>query len=159
MKLNKILILTMAAALAVGGFTLLNARADGGSENQGPVRGRFLQRIKEKLDLTPDQVTQIKAVLKADKDNLTALMSRMHDARMGLREAIRASGATEASVRAASAAVAGVESDMAVERMKLFAKISPILTQEQRGKLADMEQRMDDLADYAIARAGQALSD
>jgi len=74
---------------------------------------------------------------------------------MGLRQAIRASEATEANVRTASRVSPPSNRTWRVERMKLFAKISPILTQEQREKLADMEQRMDDFADYAIARAGR----
>jgi Spy/CpxP family protein refolding chaperone len=159
MKMNKILILTMAAALVVGGLTITHAYAQGASENQGAFRGRFLHRIKEKLNLTPDQVTQIKTVLKADKENLTAIASKMHAARLGLRQAIRAPGATEANVRAASAQVATVEADMAVERMKLFAQISPILTQAQKDKLAEMEQHLDEFVDSAIARAGQELAD
>ena len=41
--------------------------------------------------------------LKADKDTLTSLISRLHEARVGLRNAIQSSDSTEDSVRAASA--------------------------------------------------------
>jgi len=149
--------ITMGAALVLGGLT--NTQAAGPADQPGPFRRHFLERARERLGLTDDQVAQIKVVLKSEKDNLASLLERLHDARIGLREAIRAQNATEASVRTASAKAAAVQADFAVERMKLFARISPILTDEQRSKLAQVEQRMDDLADTAIARASERLAE
>jgi hypothetical protein len=45
-----------------------------------------------------------------------------------------------------------VEADLAVERMKLYGKIAPILTDQQRRKIADFEQRFDNVVGGAIAR-------
>ena len=67
----------------------------------------------------------------------------MHEARAGLHEAIRSSDATESSVRAASAQVATVEADLAVERLKLFREISPVLTEQQRKKVEAFQERLD----------------
>lgn len=159
MKTNKIFGLVMAAALAVGGFAVFSAYAGNASHHQETFRGRFLQRAREKLDLTDDQTAQIKAVIRADKENLTGIRTRMREARVNLRQTIRASDASEASVRTASSKVAAIEAEMAVERMKLFARIAPILTGEQRAKLADMEQHVNEFADSAIARASRELSD
>jgi Spy/CpxP family protein refolding chaperone len=118
-----------------------------------------LQRLGDKLNLTADQRTQIKAVLVADKDTLAPLLSSLHEARVGLRTSIRAGDATEASVRAASAKVAAAEADLAVERMKLYAKIAPILTDAQRQQLAELEQRADEFVDNVITRIGSGMSD
>lgn len=150
---NKILICSLAAALAAGGFIATQTFA---AENAAAPagHGRFLQRIADKLNLTSGQRSQIKAVLAADKDNLAPLLAALHQARVNLRSAIRADGATEASVRAASAKVAAAEADMAVERMKLYAKIVPILTDAQREQLGAMEQRMDEFVDNLITRLG-----
>src|ERR1017187_625910 len=111
---NKILLCTLAAALAAGGFTATKVFA---ADTTAPARGKILQRIADKLNLTGDQRTQIKAVLVGEKDTLAPLRAGLHDARKNLRTAIRASDANEASVRAASAKVAGAEADLAVERM------------------------------------------
>jgi Spy/CpxP family protein refolding chaperone len=77
---------------------------------------------------------------------------------MGLRDAIQSSGATEASVRAAAAKVATVEADLAVERLKLYGRISPILTADQREQVKQFQSKIDDFLDGAINRLSERLS-
>lgn len=48
---------------------------------------------------------------------------------------------------------------MAVERMKLYGKIVPILTDAQRQQLAGLQQWADDFVDRMIARLGPVLGD
>jgi len=48
---------------------------------------------------------------------------------------------------------------LAVERMKIYGKIAPILTEEQRRQISDGERHADVLADRAIARAGERSGD
>lgn len=153
---TKHLIITLAAAVAVGGFTLYQARAV--EREAGRGRHPVLQRIAERLDLTDEQKAQIKAVLLDEKEALKSLFTRLHTARKGLREAIHASSATEASVRAASAKVAAVEADLAVERLKLHGTISPVLTEEQRAKAAEMEKRLDEFVAGIVSRLGERLA-
>jgi Spy/CpxP family protein refolding chaperone len=83
----------------------------------------------------------------------------VHDARTGLRDTIQTPNATEASVRAASAKVAAAESDLAVERLNLYCRISPILTAEQHQKLSDLESKMDEMVDAGIERIGERLAE
>jgi Spy/CpxP family protein refolding chaperone len=153
---HKLLLCSLAAALVAGGFVATKAFAADNPEAPA-MRGKILQRIADKLDLTADQRAQIKTILMGEKGTLKPLITSLHDSRKGLREAIRAKDASEASVRAASAKVAGVEADLAVERMKLFSKISPILTDEQRQKAADLQAHADEFIDGAIARMGSGL--
>jgi len=152
---NKILICTLAAALTAGGLTVTKTYAD--TPTPAPMAGRIFQRIAEKLNLTDDQKLQIKTILAGEKDNLKPLLTALHDARKNLRAAIHASGASETSVRDASAKVANAESDLAVERMKLYGKIAPVLADEQRQQIAAFEQRADDFVDNVIARVGSGL--
>jgi Spy/CpxP family protein refolding chaperone len=151
---NTILICTLAAAILAGGFTAVTRAAGDSSTSAAAPRGKILQRIAEKLNLTDDQKSQIKTIFSDERDALQPLIAAVHQARVGLRTAIRADGATEATVRAASAKVAGAESDLAVERMKIYAKIAPILTDAQRKQLADMQANADEFADNLIARIG-----
>jgi Spy/CpxP family protein refolding chaperone len=158
MKTTKLFALTLAAALTAGGLiTVKSLAADNSTAAATPLRGQLLQRIAEKLNLTGDQKSQIKTILVGEKDTLQNLLGQLHDARKNLRAAIQAGDANESSVRAASARVASAEADLAVERMKLFSKISPVLTDEQRQKISDFTQRADDFADNAIAHIGDAL--
>jgi protein CpxP len=153
MKTIKLLTIATAAAIIAGGLTSASAQ-DTSDSTAGtrPGHGHILQRIAKKLNLTDDQKSQIKAVWGGEKDTLKSLFGQLRAARKNLRAAIHANGANETAVRAASAKVAGVEADLAVERMKLYGKIAPILTDEQRQKIADFEQRFDSVVGGAIAR-------
>jgi len=158
MKAVKWLAMTMAAAIAVGGVTMSRARA----AETAPLRagpGRFLTRAIEKLGLSPDQVAKIKTKLNGEKDTLTGILCSLHDTRIGLRETIQKSGASEMEIRAAAAKVAAVEADLAVERAKLYGKISPILTADQLAKVNEFQQRADDFVDGAIAAIGKRLAE
>jgi Spy/CpxP family protein refolding chaperone len=157
----KWLIIPLAAATLAGGFLATKTFAASDSDtnatstlHSGPRFGRILQRVADRLNLTTDQRSQIQGIIAGDKDNLKTLLQQLHDARINLRTTIQTDGATEADVRAASSKVAGVEADLAVEWLKLFGKISPILTGEQRAKLTELEQNFDSLVDNLIARPG-----
>jgi len=155
MKTTKWLSITVAAALNLGGWMATpSLAADGTAPHE-----RIAHRLAEKLNLTGDQKAQIRAVLKGEKDVLLPLLGQMHDARIALRAAIHADGANETSVRAAAARVGAAEGDLAVERMKIYGKIAPILTDEQRRQISDFEQRADTFVDGVIARAGERLGD
>lgn len=158
MKTSKWLVIGVAAAFSVGGLVVVKARAADRPVGGRSARGQFLQKAKEKLGLSDDQFSQIKSALLAEKDNLKGLISKLHEARVGLREAIQASDAAEASVRAASAKVAAAEADLAVERLKLFGKISPILTDEQLDKVKEFQTQVDDYVDGAISHIGERLA-
>lgn len=157
MTTKKLIPITLAATLALGGFIGFANQATGQPPQM--FQGRLLQRAKEKLALTDDQKSQIKGVVKADKDAITSLMTRMREARTELREAIRSADATEASVRAAAAKVAAVEADVAVQRMKMHAKINPILTDEQRGKIAQFQAYMETVRDNIVDRIEERLAE
>ena len=156
MTTHKWLSLTLAAALNLGGWLTTPSLA---ADTAPPAHGRFLQQLALSLNLTADQKAQIKTILRAEKGTLAPLLGQVRAARENLRAAIRAGDANETSVRAASARVAAAEADLAVERMKIYGKIAPILTGEQRRKISAFEQRADGLADGAIARAGERLGD
>jgi len=143
--------MALAALLNLsGGLTTTSLGADAAVS----THGGYIHRLAQRLNLTDDQTAQIKTILRSERDTLRPLIGQLHTARINLRAAIQAADANETTVRAASAQVAAVEADLAVERMKIFAKIAPILTDEQRQQLSELEQRADDFADQAIARAG-----
>ena len=154
----KIKSLIMAAAISACGFTVAQAQS---VNNSTPPLGRehFQQRLAEKLNLTDDQKAQIKAVLGGEKDTLKSLVTQLRQARVGLRETIRAADANETSVRAAAAKAAAAEGNLAVERMKIYGKIAPILTDEQRRQISNFTQRADEFTDNAVARVGERLGE
>jgi len=156
MKTNKWITLAVATALNIFGLMTTPSLA---ADASAPAHGRFFQRIAERLNLTDDQKAQIKTILRSERGTLKPLVSSLHTARENLRAAIQASDANETTVRAAAAKVAAVEADLAVERMKIFGKIAPILTDEQRQQLSEFEQSADNFVDRAIAQANDRLGD
>jgi Spy/CpxP family protein refolding chaperone len=157
MKISKYCFLTVAAGLVAGGLIVCNSRAAESGVGPGRFRGQMLERAKERLGLTDEQIARIKDELKADKDTLKDIVSRLHEARTGLRSAIQSADATEATVRAASAKVAAVEADLAIERMKLHSRISPILTDEQKEKVKAFQSRIDEFVDGLVNRMGDRI--
>jgi Spy/CpxP family protein refolding chaperone len=157
MRISKYAALMAAVALAMGGLLVFGVRAAQTDGAGGPRSGRLRERIREKLDLTEDQVSQIKNQLQGERDNIKSLLSRLHEARAQLRAEIRKAGATETSVREAAAKLSAVESDLAVERLKLYGKISPILTEEQRAKLGQFKAGIDQFIENVINRIDTKL--
>ena len=139
----------MAAGLAAGGLNVPTSRGAESASARHALREHVLERVKEKLGLTDEQIEKIKAELKADKDTLKSEVTQLHQARVGLRAAIQAADATETSVRAAAAKVAAAEADFAVERFKLYGKINPILTAEQRRIQPRTHRRVEGDCDVA----------
>ena len=158
---------SLAVALLAGGLTVLYTHAADTSnsdtsttDTQRPRHGgKLLARAKSTLGITDEQAAQIKAQFKSEKKNITSLLTRLHDSRIDLRNAIQSADASEATVRAASAKLATVESDMAVERLKLHSKIAPLLTSDQQKKLQDMEASADQFVDLVINRIGRRLAE
>jgi len=153
MKTIQLLAIAATTAIIVFGFT--NAPAQSTNDpaaSPGSARAPLLQRIAQRLNLTDDQTSQLKSVWAGEKATVKSLLAQWQDARKDLRAAIHADDASETAVRAASAKVARVEADLAVERMKLYGKIAPILNDEQRRKIAHFEERLDGAVNGFIAR-------
>jgi Spy/CpxP family protein refolding chaperone len=155
MKNKKLLAIAAAVAVLFGGFAVVKVRA-AAEEKARPFRGAVLQRIISELNLDKEQIDKIKGELRAEKEALTTLLTGLHETRKNLRETIQRGG-SETDIRAASAKVAGVEADLAVERAKLHTKIAPILTVDQIAKVKTFEEKADDFVIKALKQVGERL--
>jgi Spy/CpxP family protein refolding chaperone len=155
---TKWLIFSLVAALGAGGLVAFKTHAAERTAEARGWRATLRGRIKEKLGLTDDQAAQIQAAFVDEKDRIKDLAVKLHQARISLRESIKSSNADEASVRATSAKVAAVQADLAVLRLKLYGKVNPILTSEQREKVKAFQEKVDDFIDNALDRLGQRAS-
>ncbi len=155
MKSPKRINLWAAAVLAAGLWQNTNVLAADSAAEARPARARLIARVRQQLDLTDEQTAKIKEVIAGDRENLKRLVTAVHDARVAVREAINAPGATETSVRAAAQKLSSAEADFAVERLQLRGKINPILTDEQRAKVKELHARIDKWVENAIDRFGQ----
>ena len=149
----KLFICSLAAVWTASGGLTTNAQAADPTAS-APTSARWPQRLATELHLTADQRLQIRAVFAGERSTWAPLLVAAQEARKNLRSAIRAGDSSESSVRAASARVATAAADLAVERMRLYGKIAPILTDAQRRQLADRQRRADGALDRLIARLG-----
>jgi periplasmic protein CpxP/Spy len=106
----------------------------------GPDPEMMLDRLTEKLDLSDQQRQDLAGIFASHKEAMRATFAKMKDARDALDQAIHADTFDETAIRDASAAVAAVEANGAVERGKLFQQVKGILTPEQLQKFEEMRQ-------------------
>jgi len=137
MKKSFLIATSLAATLFAVGALSLHARPE---NNDQPAHQRAFKpgQLKAKLGLTDDQAAKIKTEFLAQKGPLKEQAQKLHAARTHLREVIQ-SGAPEAELRTAAAAIGSAEGDMAVVRSALFARVAPILTPEQLTKLREIQ--------------------
>ena len=160
MKTSKLLIIATAAVLSVGGILVFNARAERRVQQwEAGLGAKIAQRVKEKLNLSEDQIAQIKDVLKSERDSVAELLKQLHAAHKELRATIRNPDSDDNAIRGAASKFAAVQADLAIERAKLFRKINPILTEEQRKQVSQFHDKVDDFLDNVINRIGERLGE
>ena len=98
----------------------------------------IVKRIAQKLDLSPQQIQEIRAVFAAHKGELGAELAAVKTAREHQFDAIHAANFNEAAIRSAAAEVGQAETALAVTRGKLVAEIRPVLTAEQQAQAQQM---------------------
>ncbi|MGE5275364.1 MAG: Spy/CpxP family protein refolding chaperone [Acidobacteriota bacterium] len=158
---RSVLIVAGAGALAVAGLVAGRLAAGvipggAGPRHFGPPR---LARIARALDLTADQTSRIKGILRSHAPEIESQMRSGSDARRGLRDAILADPIDETAIRAKAADLARVEGDGAVLFARIRAEIFPILTDEQKQKIERFHQRARGRGDRAAKAFEQFLND
>jgi len=99
-----------------------------------------------RLDLTDSQKEQVKQILDSQQDQQKALREREAAARDAL-ETVSTSGTfDEGAIRARAAELANVESDMAVERARIYNDVFQILSADQQTRLKALQAEMRDRA-------------
>jgi Spy/CpxP family protein refolding chaperone len=129
----------IAVALVAGlsvGAAHAQPLAPGGK--QGGHSGH--ERMQKKLGLTDEQAKQMRDVMTAQKDAQRKNGQALRDANQELRR-LALSGADDATLRAKQTDVANLMAESVRLKVEGLKQIAPILTPEQRQKLAEM--RMD----------------
>jgi Spy/CpxP family protein refolding chaperone len=130
----RILAVTVASALAVSAIALPAGAAPDGPRGRGPAS---LERYQQHLGLTDQQMTAIRDVRGRHADQRRETAKALDRAQAELRDLALTSG-DAAAVKAKSAEVAGLMTRAVEQRTAELQEIAPILTPEQRGKLAKM---------------------
>lgn len=130
-----------AALIASSVFTATIAQAQQQPPTQTqtatPRGDRMYHRLQTTLGLTDAQVSQIRAIFQAQRDAHKQLWQAMRQARTDLRQAALNGGDADA-LAAKKAVVAQLQAQSLEMRVQTLQQIGPVLTQEQRDKLAEM---------------------
>jgi len=101
----------------------------------------MLGRMKDRLGLTEDQTKAIRQIYERQAQGSRERWQKLRTAQKELRQ-LALKGGEDAALRAKSAEVQKLMGDSIEARVKTLQEISPILTPEQREKLASMEMGM-----------------
>jgi Spy/CpxP family protein refolding chaperone len=132
-------LLAIGAAVAVPGH--LSHRGGGfGEIGFGGGIGRALAS----LDLTEDQKTQVKAILKDEQPKLDPLVDELLRSKRALFDSVHARTFDEKTVRAAASDSVKAQADLAVEKARMMSRFRGLLTDEQQDRLDAIRQRFED---------------
>ena len=122
--------------LALG---LLGPAAVLADQSTPPADGRpgHHQRFQEKLGLTDDQMAKIREIWHRQRDTARPVFQALRLANQQLRE-LALNGAADGVIQAKLAEIEGFQSQALQLRVKVLREISPLLTDEQRQKFAQM---------------------
>ncbi len=128
--------LWIVAAL-VASSVLAAATITQAQQPPAPQGHRMLSVLQRNLGLTDDQVNQVRTVFQQQQDARRQLGQSMRQAQTELRQLVLNGGDANA-VAAKKAQVAQLMSQGLDMRIQTLQQIGPILTQEQRDKLAQL---------------------
>jgi Spy/CpxP family protein refolding chaperone len=110
----------------------------GGPPQGGPGLG-LAPRMMNQLGLSEQQREQMKSINEAYREETRALVERQRDAREALNAATRSGVFDEGAVRQQAMTLGQIETDMAVQRARIFSEVYQILTPDQQTQLKALE--------------------
>ena len=128
--------LWIVAAL-VASSVLAAATVTEAQQPPAPQGSRMFSGLQRNLGLTDDQVNQVRAVFQQQRDARRQLWQSMRQAQTDLRQLVLNSGDANA-IAGKKAQVAQLMGQGLDLRIQTLQQIAPILTQEQRDKLAQL---------------------
>ncbi len=139
----KYLGLALIGLLAAGAFAM-HGKCDVGSHKGMSFEPRMLmEKGKEKLGLSDDQVGKIKALWKDHQVRMIKVRSEMEMAELDLKNAMDMDELNRGKIEPLIDKVSSVRAKMQKERMGLMVDVSNILTKDQRVKARElMRDRM-----------------
>jgi protein CpxP len=107
----------------------------GGPWGRGPrAHAMALGFALGQLDLTAAQREQVQAILQQHRAERQVLAQQARAARLALNQAVEAPTVDEGAIKAASASLGEVHTQMALMRARVRSEVLQVLTPEQRAK-------------------------
>ena len=141
----------LVASVMVGGV-VVSAQRPGVGPGRGGLQAGLALRA---LDLTEAQREQVRQLAQQHREQTRPLLERVRTAEQARRQAVEAIPFSESQIRAASEALAEIETDLAVQGARLQADIYALLTPEQQGTLQKMRAERDARLKQRLGRLQQ----
>ncbi len=160
MKVRKLVITTVVFAMIFGGAAMAAAKGQGRGNcggkgmggagcpglQDGGMGGGMGMRFLQSLNLTDEQKTKVREILKSHLDEIKAKKQTVIDARQNMAQVIHGANPTEENVRAAHKTVAAAQEEATVLRVKIMNEVKLVLTDAQKAEMeknrAEMMERM-----------------
>jgi Spy/CpxP family protein refolding chaperone len=135
--------------LALLGFSALSSAGNQGEG--GPGRhGRYDQKIIQQLDLDEQQ----QALLKSSREQMRSQFQQMHGLRQQLKQIVHSDNYDSAAVEKLADELAAAMRSQVVEHSAKMNAFYQSLNQEQRAKLAELEQQRAERRQRYLDKAG-----
>jgi Spy/CpxP family protein refolding chaperone len=132
-------LVVVALALAVGAAARQGRGGPGGPPPFGPPSPeRMLAHLTEDLDLTTDQVTQIKAIMTDEESRTEPYRTKLDDLNQQMQAATVNGQFDEVKVREIASQQAAAMTELIVERERGKSRTYAVLTADQRTKFDQM---------------------
>lgn len=115
-------------------------RRHGGPGGPGGHRGPG-GRMFERLNLTDDQKTQIKALHEKAMTDSKPYFDQLHSIHQQIHQLVEGGQFNEDAIRALAARQAAAETELTVIRIRTEMAVSNVLTPEQKAKMGEMHKR------------------
>jgi Spy/CpxP family protein refolding chaperone len=133
---------TLVLAGLLGGALVATTAAAQAPPTTAPApkadKQHMMGRLQQRLGLTPEQVQAFQAAHQRQHETMKQLFPALRQARIDLRQLALNGGADDA-IQAKAQEVQRLTNDMLQARVKALQEVAPILTPEQREKLAQIE--------------------
>lgn len=130
---------------------------DGRMDGPGRRGAERMMRMSRELGLTPEQRTQVRALMEASRPKMEELRGQMRAQRLKLREADPEARGYDALVASTSKRIGELTAEREQQRARLQRQVWQLLTPEQRAKAeakkADAKKRRGEQADRMERRA------
>lgn len=100
--------------------------------------GPMIWHLAQKLNITDDQKTQMKAVLQKERPTVQPLMHQEHQVDMQLRQYVEGTF-DQAKVQVLAAQKAQIQAELTVQQTRIHNELYQLLTPDQQSQLKQLE--------------------
>jgi len=111
-------------------------------EDRQLIGDRMIQRMQDRLGLTPEQATEIRGVLRSQRDQARGEIQKLCEARVEMGQLLGRQDADPAALKAVAERVKVLQSGMLDRRVDTYLALRSKLTPEQWEKWRELRREM-----------------